>query len=200
MDKNLLHRKERLILTTIEIIDDLGIQGLSTREIARRQNISEATLFRHFKSKNDLLLAVLEYFSKFDTDIFESVRLKNINPNEAIIYTVSLYMEYYQNYPAITSIMQLFDVLSRESELTHKVKDILKSRNSFMKQLVEEAQKVGKINSLIDSESVADMIIGFCREIILKWRLNERDFPLRERSLLTVKMLLNALSQNQNNL
>lgn len=196
MDNNILHRKERLILTTIEIIDDLGIQGLSTREIARRQNISEATLFRHFKSKNDLLLAVLEYYSKFDTDIFESVKLKYGDPREAIIYMVSSYMEYYQNYPAITSIMQLFDVLGRESELTCKVKDILKSRNSFIKQLVEEAQKAGEINSLIDSESAADMIIGFCRELSLKWRLNDYNFSLRERSLSTIKMLLNALSQN----
>lgn len=200
MDTDLLHRKERLILTTIEIIDDLGIQGLSTREIARRQNISEATLFRHFKSKNELLLAVLEYYSKFDTDIFESVRLKHSDPKDAIIYMVSSYMEYYQNYPAITSIMQLFDVLSRESELTQKIKNILKSRNSFIKQLVEEAQKAGEINPLIDSESLADMIIGFCREISLKWRLKDRNFSLRERSLSTVKLLLNTLSQNQNNL
>ena len=51
MGDNILHRKEQLILTAIEIIDEIGIQRLTTREIAKRQQISEATIFRHFKIK-----------------------------------------------------------------------------------------------------------------------------------------------------
>ncbi|MDD4730008.1 MAG: NAD(+)--rifampin ADP-ribosyltransferase [Dysgonamonadaceae bacterium] len=57
----MLHRKERLIRTAIEIVDEIGIQGLTTKEIAKRQDVSEATLFRHFASKNELLKAVLDY-------------------------------------------------------------------------------------------------------------------------------------------
>jgi AcrR family transcriptional regulator len=75
-----LHRKDRLILTTIDIIDELGIQSLSTREIAKREGVSEATLFRHFKSKNDLLAAVLEYYSKFDDDIYQTTGINKLKP------------------------------------------------------------------------------------------------------------------------
>lgn len=197
MDNNALHRKERFIITTIEIIDELGIQRLSTREIARRQDVSEATLFRHFKSKNQLLVAVLDYFSKFDNDIFQSTKLKKLMPKEAIIYFINSYTEYYENYPAITSIMQVFDVLRCEPELTDKVKSILRNRTLFIKQLVEDAQKAGEIHPDVDSENVADMISGFCREICLNWRLDDQKFSLRERTLSTLEMVLDALSQIQ---
>ena len=83
MDKQFFHRKDRIILTAIEIINELGIQGLSTREIARRQEISEGTLFRHYKSKNDIILAVLDDFSKYDADIFHSVELKKLKPQRS---------------------------------------------------------------------------------------------------------------------
>ena len=87
MKDNILHRKILLIITTIDIIDELGIQGLSTREIAKRQGVSEATIFRHYKNKNELLLAVLDYFSQFDEDIFQSTRIKRIGTKR--IYPIS---------------------------------------------------------------------------------------------------------------
>jgi Transcriptional regulator len=46
-----IKRKDRIILTCIEIISDLGFQGLSTKEITQRQNISDGTLYKHFKRK-----------------------------------------------------------------------------------------------------------------------------------------------------
>lgn len=193
MNNYILHRKDRIIISTIEIIDDLGIQGLSTREIARRQDVSDATLFRHFKSKNDLLIAVLDYFCKFDADIFQSTILKGLDPKDAIIYYITSHTEYYENYPAITSILQILDVLRYEPELTDKVKDILSTRTNHLKQLVENAQKTGDICTEEDSENLADLISGFCREICLKWRINGRNFSLKERTLSTLEIVLNNL-------
>jgi AcrR family transcriptional regulator len=192
MVTDLLHRKERLIITTVEIIDELGIQGLSTREIAKRQGVSEATIFRHYNSKNELLAAVLEYFSKFDNDIFLSAKLKKLAPKEAIVFVIASFSEYYENYPAITSIMQVFDVLRNELELSEKVKVILYNRTNFIKQLIEDAQKAGEMSSEIDSENLSDVIWGFCREICLKWRIGGQEFSLKERTLSTLGMLLSA--------
>jgi AcrR family transcriptional regulator len=194
MRDNILHRRDRLIITTIEIIDDLGIQGLSTREIAKRQGVSEATLFRHYKSKNELLLAVLDYFSQFDEDIFYSTKLKGLSPKEAINYLVSASVEYYENYPAITSIMQIIDVLRYEPDLSDKVKDILENRIRIIKQLIKDAQICGEIRSDADSENLSIMISGLCREICLKWRLEDRKFSLRERTLSALGMLLDIFS------
>jgi AcrR family transcriptional regulator len=58
MDNSLLHRRERIILTAIDIINELGIQGLSIREVAKREAIATSSIFSHFKSKNELILAV----------------------------------------------------------------------------------------------------------------------------------------------
>ena len=188
--RDYLHRKDRLLITTVEIIDELGIQGLSTREIAKRQGVSEATLFRHYKSKNELLIAVLDYFSQFDGDIFNSTKLKSLRPTEAIYYFIGATAEYYENYPAITSIMQLMDVLRYEAELSDKVNEIYENRISIIKQLIIDAQLSGEIRSDIDSENLSVMISGFCREICLKWRLEDRKFSLKQRTLSALDIFL----------
>ena len=188
--RDYLHRKDRLLITTVEIIDELGIQGLSTREIAKRQGVSEATLFRHYKSKNELLIAVLDYFSQFDGEIFNSTKLKSLKPTEAIYYFIGATAEYYENYPAITSIMQLMDVLRYEAELSDKVNEIYENRISIIKQLIIDAQLSGEIRSDTDSENLSVMISGFCREICLKWRLEDRKFSLKQRTLSALDIFL----------
>ena len=51
---------QRLLDAATEVLNRCGIQGATTREIARRADVSEVTLFRHFKSKEQLLRAVLQ--------------------------------------------------------------------------------------------------------------------------------------------
>lgn len=193
--ENILHRKEALIMTTIEIIDELGIQGLSTREIAKRQGISEATLFRHYKSKNELLNAVLDYFSQFDDDIFLSIKMKAMDPLDAIFYFISAYTEYYENYPAITSILQITDVLVREADLAEKVRSIHTKRNDNLKLLIDEVKRIGKLQNELDSSLISIMIYGFCREFILNWRMEGQSFCLHERVIKALQLFLGTLNQ-----
>lgn len=190
---SLLHRKEKLILTAIEIIDELGIQKLTTREIAKREEVSEATLFRHFTNKNELLIAVLDYFIQFDEDILQSTKVHNLKPMEAITYLISSYAEYYENYPAIVSIMLIFHVLHDEADLSDKIKEIQNKRTTAMQSLVEMAIKESELPIEVDPYLLAVTIQGFFRETCFNWKLSNSAFSLKERSLDTLEMLLTAI-------
>jgi AcrR family transcriptional regulator len=52
--------RARLIEAASQIFACLGVQGATTREIARVAGVNEVTLFRHFASKEQLLGAVME--------------------------------------------------------------------------------------------------------------------------------------------
>jgi len=193
----LLHRKESVILTTIEIIDELGIQGLSTREIARRQGISEGTLFRHFKTKNDIILDVLDYFSKYDADIFQTVEMKKLGAKDAINFVVDSYVSYYENYPAITAVTQIYEVLFREPDFAEKINKILAGRSSFFQQVIKAGQLSGEFRPDIDAEAMADVIDGTCTVICLRWRMNDCGFPLRETTMAALQMILKVFSPDK---
>jgi len=52
--------RERILDAAARTFSLEGIQGATTRQIARQAGVNEVTLFRHFKSKEQLLGAVLE--------------------------------------------------------------------------------------------------------------------------------------------
>lgn len=192
MRMNILHRKEQLILTAIEIIDEIGIQKLTTREIAKRLQISEATLFRHFKNKNELLVAVLDYFVQFDADILQSAKLHKLNSTEALIFLISSYSEYYESYPAVTSIFLVYHVLLNEPELSDKIKEIQTRRTASIEVLIEEAAQAGELSKDIDTSIAAVMVYGSFREMCLNWKISNYKFSLRERSISALEMLLST--------
>lgn len=194
MGKPLLHRKDTIILASVEVINELGIQGLTTREVAKRQGITEAAIFKHFRTKNELLLAVLDHYSQYDADIIETVRLKKLEPLEAISFVISSYAEYYQNYPQITAITQAYDVLASEPELTSRIKEIFLSRSDSMQALIIKAQEANALSKAIDSEMLSQIIWGTFRSACLKWRLSEYAFPLKEYVMSILKMTLDAFT------
>lgn len=188
----LLHTKESLILSMIEVISEQGLQGITTREVAKRQGISESTIFKHYKTKNELILAVLEYFSQYDQAIIESLGLKEFKPIEAITYFVEAYVTYYENYPEITAITLSYEGLMREAELSDVVKRIFTKRVNTIQSLIEDAQRQKEIPKDVDTESLADLIIGLERVVILRWRLDNYNFSLKEHTLTALKMLLDV--------
>lgn len=194
MGNMLLHRRESLILTAIEIIDELGIQGLSVREVAKRQGISTSSLFGHFKSKNKLIHAVLDHFTQYDDVIMQSIKMKSFYSKQAIIFYIDSFYTYYENYPAITAILMELDTLRCEPDFSGRVKDILFVRSSALVQMIIEGQNAGDIRSDIGAESIADTIMGSCAVICLKWRTEKFIFPLKERVLYTLNSILDSFT------
>lgn len=196
METALLHRKEGIIISTIEAINEVGIQNLSTKIIAKREGVSEGTLFRHFKNKTDILIAVLEHFRQYDNDIIQTSINKKLDPIESIEYFICVYSEYYENYPAITAILQNYDSLLCDLELSSIVKNIISKRKKFICQAVEEAQEQKIIISNVSSEVLTDIILGGAMEICLRWRMDKYSFSLKDRAMTMVKAVLDAFSDN----
>lgn len=58
-DKSAHETQQRILDAAVEIIADRGFSAAATSDIAKKANVAEGTIFRHFKTKKDLLVAVL---------------------------------------------------------------------------------------------------------------------------------------------
>src|SRR5215469_936501 len=56
--------KERILQVALQLFKDKGVEGTTTKEISRKAEIAEGTLFNYFKTKEDLAL----YFFQKETD------------------------------------------------------------------------------------------------------------------------------------
>ncbi len=188
----LIKRRELIILATIDVIHECGVQDVSTKEIAKKQGISERIIYNHFPTKNDLFIAVLEHFTKYDDAIIQTTEGKRMNPIEAITYFFDSYATYYENYPALTSISQSYEALNHNPQLSQITKNILFKKENFIRKQIDEAINLNLLSASIDSEGLADIMLGTFSRLCLKWRLQEYNFSLRKKTIKTLEMILES--------
>ena len=61
-NKDFTERQIEIMEAATLRIDKFGIQELTIKNLASDLSLSEAALYRHFKSKNEILLGLLTYF------------------------------------------------------------------------------------------------------------------------------------------
>lgn len=71
-----LSTKDKIIEATVELINEKGYKGATTKEIAEKAGLNEVTLFRHFGNKKGIVEAIIQ---KYDSiDLFEDTFEKKI--------------------------------------------------------------------------------------------------------------------------
>lgn len=68
LNQRVAKTRDRLLKAAIEVFSTEGVVGATTREIARVAEVNEVTLFRHFKSKEQLLGAVAEHITALKSE------------------------------------------------------------------------------------------------------------------------------------
>ncbi|MFC7392689.1 TetR/AcrR family transcriptional regulator [Scopulibacillus cellulosilyticus] len=58
-DGKLTEKQKRIVKAAIETFAEKGYSATSTNEIARKAGVAEGTIFRHYKTKKDLLIAIV---------------------------------------------------------------------------------------------------------------------------------------------
>lgn len=195
MSDGQIYRMERIVACAIDMIYESGINSVSTKVIAERLALSESTIFKHFPKKADLLRAVLDQLSIYDQSLYQTVR--SMDPRGAISYYIDGYMAYYENYPAITSLMFAYELFRGMGELEDKAMHIHKSRLGYMKDLIESAQHVGFVNSRYSSTWLAHIFMSTFDSTCVRWRIGGANTSLRAEAREIFDMLLNTFATDK---
>ena len=190
MYKKFLKRKEKVIITAIEILNEGGIHGLTTKEIAKREGITEPAVYKQFDGKQEIVLAILERFSVFDEVIINTIIEQKMTPKDGIIYFSESYASYYQSYPQITTVMFSMDVFRYDEKANAKMMEIMGRRYEFMKELTSKAKETNQIDTEVSSEELAELLIGIIWSTTFKWKLDGCKNMLNELILRRIHWLL----------
>lgn len=58
-EEQLTEKQKKIIVVAIQSFSEKGFAGTSTSEIAKKAGVAEGTIFRHYKTKKDLLLSIV---------------------------------------------------------------------------------------------------------------------------------------------
>lgn len=187
--KDLTVRQKQIVDISIKIISEMGIQDLTMKNLSNELGISEPAIYRHFESKQKILIAVLDSFKHQNKLINENIQNDGQTAFQHLQRSIEMIMNKFNMNPAMSAVIFSEEIFQNQSELSEMVKNIMNSTIIFFTNLLEKGQKDGSIRTDLEKEELSIIVMGSIRHIVTVWRLSGFSIDLNKTGLKLIKSL-----------
>lgn len=166
-------RQIEIIEAATKRIDEHGIQDLTIKTLAADLNLSEAALYRHFKSKNEILLGLLTYFieeMKERLDVILSN--KDRSPSELLKDMFDSQLKTFVQKPSVVSVIFSESIFQFNKELSSTVSSMMELMQKHIESIVKKGQANGSFSKIVGISTTTTIVMGGMRITVLKWKLS----------------------------
>ncbi|MGB0521793.1 MAG: TetR/AcrR family transcriptional regulator [Flammeovirgaceae bacterium] len=187
-------RQIEIIEQAFLLIDEGGLQKLTTKNLAEAMGFTEPAIYRHFKNKVDLLNAILRYYQTELRSGMEVILDSNeigLNQLQAVVL---FQFQKFAEKPGI--LMVIFSEMSFQYEgtLLQTITQTIAQKEKRMERIISKGQEDGSIRKDVSAIKLAHIIMGSMRFTALRWKLSAFNFDLEEEAKLLQHTLTTLLT------
>lgn len=167
------YRQKEIMEAAMDRIDKHGVQNLTIKTLAADIGLSEPALYRHFKSKNEILLSLLKNILfdlksrtseiSLDADATAGDQLRAIFNSQ---------LKSFMDKPSIVSVIFAESIFHFDITLKNKVSEIMEFMQNLVKSCIQKGQDEGQFRKLINAATLTTIVTGGMRMAVLKWKLS----------------------------
>lgn len=173
MKSNFTERQIEIIEAAAKRIDEHGIQDLTIKMLAADLKLSEAALYRHFKSKNEILHGILSYFKSQMQQRLEGIFSRNgLEPTELLKELFNSQLNAFVKNPAVISVIFSESIFQFDKQLSLTVHSIMETMQSHIENIVKKGQAGGSFTKITGPSTTTTIIMGAMRMAVLKWKIS----------------------------
>ena len=185
----LSERQQQIIEESINIIDEKGIQGLTIKNLSKAIGISEPGIYRHFESKTEILLSILNNFKDMAEMLSGMMKDFEGTAIEKIDFMFSRMLDLFSETPSMVSVIFSEEIFKNEELLKLKITEVLNLHAQTIEIIIAKGQEENNVRKDIELKTLALMIMGSLRLLVKRWDLNNHNFNLNKEGSKLIKGL-----------
>ena len=165
-----------------------GSEHVTVRRIAKEIGVSEGALYRHFRSKHDILSLMVE---RIQEDIVAGIKEGAAGQTPLGILDSALrnHMSSIEQRRSV-SFQVIAEIISLgDKELNRQASEALDSYAGHIRDLLSEGIEAGEIRKDVDPEEAATLITAAIQGLVSRWALSNYSFNLEQQYLALWSML-----------
>lgn len=173
IDRRVLRTQQSLGNALVDLTLEIGYDAITIKELTQRANIGYATFFRHFKSKDELLMYVLESVLHEINDLTK--------PDMSAYEQALVTYEYIKDH---SRVYHVFISIPRNSELVQTVYESIEKdiRSNYIARDPER----------IPIEVAVNHIVTSIIELIRWWIVNDMKYSVEQMATIQSEMIVKA--------
>lgn len=176
---NISSRQLEIIEAAGKILSKSGVSGLTIKNLAQEMQFSESAIYRHFTSKEEIIVALLEYLAE-DMD----TRLKRViepskTPLENFESIFNNQLQFFAQQPHFVVAVFSDGLMEASPKINAAILRIMQVKMMHLMPIVMRGQQEGFFTQSLTTEELIHIVMGAFRLQMFKWRIANFQFDIQ---------------------
>jgi TetR/AcrR family transcriptional regulator, fatty acid metabolism regulator protein len=171
-------RREQIVEAALGLIAAQGVRKLSMAALARRVGLVPSALYRHFKSKQEILHAAVELIGQKAAENVRQVLERTPNALERLELLLGSIIKMIRELQAMPRIVFSEGMSGDQPEARRQAYQMLQGVLARIEAIVREGQERGEVRSDFDARSLAVMFWGMIPASVILWHVSDGQFDV----------------------
>ncbi len=182
-----------IIDTTLQLISEEGIQKVTTKKVGEKMNLSEAAIYKYFRSKWDIYVNIVKLLEEILNDIWAKILDSDMNSIEKLESFFTEWFHFVTENQTFIPILISEEILKGEFHLNENVYNILKKNQMYITELLNKAKREYSIQSNSDTAYLSILIIGSITTLTSDWYYSTIKFDLEKEGKKLMQTIFNII-------
>jgi AcrR family transcriptional regulator len=192
-------RREQIAEAAMSLVANHGLRRLSMASVARRVGLVPSGIYRHFKSKDALIDAILDRVEQRLLGNVEAARSTSDNPLEQLKDILLRHVRFIREGRAIPRIILSDDAHSGRPQRQKRILKIIAAYTGAIGEIIDQGQKQGRIKADLDVHTLVMMLLGIAVPAGILWHLTDGGFDVTRHAQKAWKLLYPAIAIDTTN-
>jgi AcrR family transcriptional regulator len=186
-------RREQIAEAALGIVRSQGIKALNVAAVAQKLDIVPSALYRHFKSKSEIVAAVLELIGTRLNAHFQQVVNRELDPLEKLRLLLTQHIELISGNNAIPRIIFSEEVIGGLPDKREQLFGIIEKVLDNVASIIRDGQRQGTIRNDLAAKNIAVSFMGMIQPAAIIWNLSGGEFDLVRHSQAAWKLFSDSI-------
>ncbi len=192
-------RKTQILEEARNLIFNEGFGNFTVRNVALRVDISEAAIYRHFSSKEDLMLALLDsLFSPWRTAISQLLQ-KKAETAFKLVSLAEIHLHHLLEKQLNPMLFFSEAIQPGNENLLNKLRTNLEFLQAAVFQMISDGKKNGEIKESCEIECAVATVTGILQTSVIRWTVSMSAAGLTEVTHKNMKFFAGLISCKRDN-
>lgn len=196
-DKRRNPQKEINILeAALGVFGEKGFEATTISAVCKAANISDATLYEYFDSKEEVLFSIPELYTRREFERMKAISRYIQSPKEKLRVIIQGYLEFYERNRMYTSVA-LLTLKGNRSFLQTPAYDVIREASRSVVEAFDQGVEEGVFRDDVDGYLFRNMVLGFIEHLTVQWLLVGRPERISSYRDIIFDMVMKAIEKRE---
>lgn len=172
-------RQFEIVEAAGKILTSSGVSGLTIKNLAKEMKFSESAIYRHFTSKEEIIIAMLDYLAETIDKRLQNAIQTIDNPEAKFAAIFQSQFTFFENHRHFV-VAVFSDGLLKESQgINEAIFRVISVKIKYLFPILLEGQQKGVFTNTISTEDLMYILMGTFRLLMFRWRLEDFQFDIK---------------------